>query len=197
MASPSAISFDTFYHIYNRGINRGDIFIEKRNYKHFMALYTRYIEPVAETYAYCLLKNHFHILVRIRSENDIKTPHIDSPSRSFSNFFNAYAKAINKAYQRTGSLFQHPFGRVVVTTKAYFIRLVVYIHQNPQKHNFVPDFRDWKYSSFGVHLSGNTTHLERGTVLDWFGGAQGYIAMHAEIIDNRDQTLKVFVPHDE
>ena len=54
------------YHIYNRGTNRENVFVEERNYRHFLQLYAKHIQPVAETYAYCLLKNHFHFLVRIK-----------------------------------------------------------------------------------------------------------------------------------
>ena len=59
------------YHIYNRGNNEEDIFIEERNYNYFMKLYAKYIMPVAETYAYCLLRNHFHLMVRIKSPEEI------------------------------------------------------------------------------------------------------------------------------
>ena len=55
-----------FYHIYNRGNNSENLFREPRNYQHFLDLYDRYIRPVAETYAWCLMPNHFHLLVRIR-----------------------------------------------------------------------------------------------------------------------------------
>jgi putative transposase len=55
-----------FYHIYNRGNNRENIFREERNYAYFLQLYTRHIAPIAETYAYCLLKNHFHLLIRVK-----------------------------------------------------------------------------------------------------------------------------------
>jgi hypothetical protein len=58
-------------------------------------------------------------------------------SRQFSNFFNAYAKTINKAYGRTGSLFQHPFGRVPITTDRQFWNVIAYIHQNPHPHGSV------------------------------------------------------------
>lgn len=60
MTSPSALSFDQFYHIYNRGNNRENIFFEERNYRYFMELYAHHVAPVVETYAYCLLHNHFH-----------------------------------------------------------------------------------------------------------------------------------------
>ena len=55
-----------YYHIYNRGNNGENIFMEERNYTHFMNLYSRYINPIADTFAYCLLRNHFHLAVRIK-----------------------------------------------------------------------------------------------------------------------------------
>lgn len=60
-----------FYHVYNRGINGEDLFKEARNYAYFLKLYAKYIPPVAETYAYCLLKNHFHLMIRVRSEEEV------------------------------------------------------------------------------------------------------------------------------
>ncbi|MBN1976347.1 MAG: hypothetical protein JW918_03000, partial [Anaerolineae bacterium] len=55
-----------YYHIYNRGNNGENIFIEERNYSYFLGLYAKYIEPIADTFAYVLLRNHFHLLVRIK-----------------------------------------------------------------------------------------------------------------------------------
>jgi len=62
---------DRIYHIYNRGINGENLFKEERNYSYFLTKYAQYIEPIAETFAYCLLKNHFHIAIRTRSEAEI------------------------------------------------------------------------------------------------------------------------------
>ncbi len=191
MTSPSPLLFDTYYHLYNRGTNRENIFIEERNYEHFLNLSAKYIDPVAETFAYCLLRNHFHMLVRIKSEKEIMTLKItlpdtgkplgfNYPSKIFSDFFNAYAKAINKAYNRMGSLFQHPFGRVPVTSDRQFWNVIAYIHQNPQKHKFVEYFREWKWSSYGALASEKPTRLKRDVVLDWFGGRQQYLDLHQE-----------------
>ena len=75
---------DSFYHIYNRGINGENIFKQERNYSYFLKKYALYIEPVAETYAYCLLKNHFHLLIRTRSEEEIlKLKEAFAPSEGF------------------------------------------------------------------------------------------------------------------
>lgn len=71
MTSPSPQQLNTYYHIFNRGTNRENIFRQERNYEHFMRLYARYIDPIADTFAYCLLRNHFHMLVRIKAEEEI------------------------------------------------------------------------------------------------------------------------------
>jgi putative transposase len=55
-----------YYHIFNRGINRTNIFLEERNYAYFLNLYAKHVEPTTETFAYCLLRNHSHLLVRIK-----------------------------------------------------------------------------------------------------------------------------------
>lgn len=67
MASPSPLLDDTYYHIYSRGNNGENIFFQERNYEHFINLYFKYIAPIAETSAYCLLRNHFHGSLKTRT----------------------------------------------------------------------------------------------------------------------------------
>jgi REP element-mobilizing transposase RayT len=195
-----------YYHIYDRGVNRANIFIEERNYAYFMQLYAKHIAPVADTFAYCLLRNHFHLLVQIRTDRDprdqtdavSKTDAVletASVSKAFNNWLNAYAKAINKAYGRTGSLFQHHFGRLRVTSDRYFVALVHYIHYNPQKHGFAKDFREWPYSSYHALLSDKTTQLKRTAVLNWFGGPQALRQFHAGPTD--ESSISVLIGEDE
>ncbi len=216
MTSPPPLLFDTYYHIYNRGVNGEDIFIEERNYDLFLKLYEKHLAPVTDLFAYCMLRNHFHVAVRVKLEEEIlesiKTLRVspvnsryvkqgslanqgESQSKKplgsdkvgskyvsdqFSNFFNAYAKTINKAYGRTGSLFQHPFGRVPITSDRQFWNVIAYIHQNPQKHGFVKDFRNWKYSSYGIILNEKPTAINRDDVMKWFGTKEEYLSLHSE-----------------
>ncbi len=176
VSNPIPLEYGKYYHIYNRGINRANIFFEERNWRYFLQLYAEHIEPGADTYAYCLLFNHFHFLVRIKPATELDPTGLQDlsglkrPSQHFSNMFNAYTKAVNKAYNRTGALFQRPFGRIEVTTEDYFIHLITYIHQNPQKHGLVADFRTWPYSSYHALLSTKPTRLKREIVLAWFDG---------------------------
>ncbi len=183
-----------YYHIYNRGNNGENIFIEERNYAYFMNLYAKYIDPIAETFAYCLLRNHFHVGVRIKDlgenlENlgglqDLRG--LKNPGQQFSNFFNAYSKAINRACGRTGSLFENRYRRREVTTDGYFQRLIHYIHWNPQKHGFVADFRAYPYSSYQLFLMDKPTFVKRVEVLDWFGGRDGFVKQHQEFVAEKE-----------
>ena len=182
-----------YYHIYNRGNNRENLFLETRNYPYFLTLYEKYIVPIADTYAYCLMRNHFHLLVRMKETSQVlKT--CDVYSKGFANFFNAYAKAINKAYGRTGSLFEGRFGRIPVTNTAYFETLIFYIHFNPQKHCFVADFRDWYWSSYHILIGNGPTSLKREEIQRLFGGVQGFEEFHRGMLD--DRKLNQFIDRD-
>lgn len=213
MTSPSPLLFDTYYHIYNRGVNGENIFVEERNYDYFLRLYEKHLAPVTDLFAYCMLRNHFHVLVRTKSEEEIledrqtlkvsetfRVSNKEKPlgskyiSDQFSNFFNAYAKTINKAYGRTGSLFQHPFGRVPITSDRQFWNVIAYIHQNPQKHKFVKDFREWKYSSYGIILSDAKTGVHRNQVMKWFGNSDDYLSLHTQWVT--DAQAKWFAEDD-
>jgi putative transposase len=183
-----------YYHIYNRGNNGIDIFLETENYYHFLRLYAKYIEPIAETFAWCLLKNHFHVLVRIREKEEINTsefsystvdnPKIIDPSRQFSHFFNAYTQAINKRHNRTGSLFERTFERKLVSSEIYFQQLIFYIHNNPVNHGFVEKMSLYPWSSYETIISNKPTRLKRNDVIALFGDAENFIYYH-----NQEQDL--------
>ena len=147
MEQKQPILHGNYYHIYNRGNNGIDVFLDSDSYYHFLRLYAKYVEPIAETFAWCLLKNHFHLLVRIKDKNEIdenqltynttEKPKVIDPSRQFSHLLNAYTQAINKRHNRTGSLFETTFERKIVTNEKYLQQLIFYIHNNPVHHGFV------------------------------------------------------------
>ena len=194
-----------FYHIYNRGINGENLFKEERNYDYFLEKYSKYVAPVVDTYAYCLLKNHFHILVRIKDFEDPKEnlkelmdkqkwEQYPNVSKQFSHFFNSYAQSINAANKRTGGLFETSFKRKLVHNDLYFSRVILYIHANPQKHGFIKDYRDYPYSSYWSHLSEKSTKLKRDEVLGWFGNEEEYVKFHSftNFVDMKDDFIIEF-----
>lgn len=165
-----------FYHIYNRGNNSGIIFKEDANFLYFLILLKKHISPIAEIYTYCLLNNHFHLLIKIKENEDNKVKY----EQSFSNLFNAYAKAYNKKYNRTGKLFEERFKKIKIDDEFYLTELIYYIHANPQKHGILKDFRDYKYSSYKTIISSKPTVLSRDEVIKWFGGLSFFIEYHLD-----------------
>jgi REP element-mobilizing transposase RayT len=187
MQKTNPLEPDKYYHLYTRGNNKVTLFRDPGNYSYFLQLYRKYIAPYADTFAYCLLPNHVHFLVRVKGEEDLKPQWLTedgakliSVVRQLGHLLNAYAKTINNRYGRVGRLFQHRFGRKEVTSEAYFTRLVYYIHFNPQHHGLIEDFSDWPYSSYHSILSNSKTALQREEVLAWFGGREDYRRFHEE-----------------
>ncbi len=159
---------DNCYHIFNRGNNATDVFVEEANYDYFLVLLKKYVLPVADVLSYCLLKNHFHLLVEIKEDNH------KVASKSFSNLFNSYSKAINKKYKRTGSLFEKRFKRIKITDNDYLRQLIVYINLNPVYHQFVNKANDYKYSSYRAIISDKPTLLNRHRIIDLFEDKENF-----------------------
>ena len=195
MSRSTPLEYDKVYHIYNRGINRSSLFFEPKNYSYFLSLYRKHLAPVAGTFAFCLLENHFHLLIRIRSFDTVSSTFKGSPPvlfRPFSNFFNAYTKAINKAYGRTGKLFEESFKRKEVATEEYFTQLIYYIHSNPQHHGLRDDFRTYPHSSYPLLANKLPSWLEKEEVLDFFGGLNSFLRFHQERVEHLQEVLAYF-----
>ncbi|MEM6842901.1 MAG: transposase [Bacteroidota bacterium] len=189
---------DCFYHIFNRGNNRENIFYNQENYRYFLRRYDQYLSNYLDTFCFCLLPNHFHLLVRIKPANDILSQaQIDfkkntmAPevlvSERFRRFFLSYSKSINKQTKRVGSLFQKPFRRKKVTDSGYLVNLVSYIHFNPAHHRVHSDYTSYPWSSYARILNDNPTKLRREELLSWFGGRQGFINFHRVNCDNSQE----------
>lgn len=74
-----SLEYGKFYHIYNRGINGCNFFNENENYDYFLHLYDKYVSKVAKTFAWVLMRNHFHFLVRIKSVEELNLQGVKNP----------------------------------------------------------------------------------------------------------------------
>ena len=177
--------FGKYYHIYNRGTNSCNVFTEEHNYKYFLDLYDRYIPDIADTFAWVLMKNHFHLLVRIKENTEMDSPTLSDssksapdPSNQFSNLFNAYAQVFNKNNNRTGSLFEHPFKRKLVTDENYFKTLILYIHNNPVHHGLAKHTIEYPWSSYFTCISSKPTNLKRDISIACFDDINNFKEAH-------------------
>ena len=181
------------YHVYNRANTQFDrLFIRPANYHYFLKLYRRYVSPFAETLAYCLLPDHFHLLIRIKAEPEIRAILVETPgyerysaepvpqlmSEVFRRFFIAYAKAFNKQWRRRGSLFQKDFKRKIVYDQAYLEQVLYYIHTNPTHHGMYVGYDQYPWSSYQAHLGTASTFLSRDEILALTGGREGFVRFH-------------------
>jgi len=172
---------DNYYHIYNRANGREKLFVNDDNYKFFLKQYESYVSQIADTFAYCLMPNHFHFLVKIKSEKELsallgfQTLTGVKLSQQFSHLFNSYTQAFNKQQGRRGSLLSRAFNRKKITSEDYLKNTINYIHQNPISHHYVSDLEKWKYSSYLSIINDKPTKLKKQEVIDLFHDKQNFI----------------------
>src|SRR5690606_7767576 len=151
-------------------------FREEENYLFFLRKYKLYLSKYIDTYAYCLMPTHFHLLIKVK-EDETK---MDLITVAFKNFFISYVKSFNKKYARTGSLFQPKFKKKLIDKEDYLTRVIFYIHANPVTGKYCDNIEDWPYSSYNTFLSESPTSLKRKEVIDWFNGKEHFKRFHDE-----------------
>ncbi len=211
---------DTIYHVYNHGNGDDLIFRESENYRFFLKRFKVYISPIAWIYAYCLMPNHFHFLIRIKNEKELiecfkeKYPgKIGSAagersamsfgdiadlsesiskliSNQFKNFLISYSKSFNSMYNRRGSLFLDNIKRIPIQNDDYFTNMIRYIHFNPVLHNFTDDLHLWKFSSIHSYHSDKRSLILKQDVFEWFGGANEFKKFHKSIQKDEFDSMK-------
>jgi putative transposase len=180
-----------YFHIYNRGVNSENLFKEEKNYHYFLQQYILYCSDVLETHAYCLLKNHFHLLAYVKENVEVPRKNGEgmfrlNASKQLSHFFNSYAQSINKMYDRPVPLFESPFERKLIDNDSYLASAICYCHHNPQLHGFVTDFKDWEFSSYHAIIDNDNTFVSPQKVIDRFGGIAAFKKAHKIDLGNTD-----------
>jgi REP element-mobilizing transposase RayT len=163
---------DSMYHICNRAVGNEVLFKNEKQYIHFLKCIEKYLLPKANIWSYCLMPNHFHLLIEIKENITGETI-----SKAVSDCCNAYTKWLNTLTNRKGNLFMRPFKRNRIQNEGHLAWTIWYIHRNPTHHNYGVDFKDWKFSSFKAIIS-TGTKVAAKTVLQFFGGVEAYLQFH-------------------
>lgn len=185
-----------YYHLFNRGTNRQKLFFSKDNYKYFLKLMDKFLSEYMSILAYCLLPNHFHIIVKINNcqEQNIElNKEIDSGKlavRQLMKLFITYAMSVNVKEKRTGNLFAPKYKRLHITSDEYLKYLVFYTHYNPEKHGITGQFSSYTYSSFRAICSSKTTKVDRDLVLELFDGHDNFLNYH-DIVHKERKELEL------
>lgn len=184
MPAKSSVKYyiaNSIYHIYNRGVEKRKIFLDEQDYKVFLTYLKQYLSNSEESselqgltlqyhktksyfeeielLSFCLMPNHFHLLVKQKNKNSIKN--------FTQSLFTRYSMYFNKKYKRSGPLFQGRYKATNVLNKDYLLDLTRYIHKNPFKYtkNLIES-----YSSYSTYPGlNNTTWINKNVVLDYFG----------------------------
>jgi putative transposase len=174
---------NTYYHIYNRGVARQKIFLDKNDYKKILSYLKLYLTPfdlekqsikvsptkMLKNYygeitllTYCLMPNHFHLLVNQKNSFGI-AEFMKSLSMKYSIYF-------NRKYNRTGPLYEDRYKAVEVVSEGQLIYLTKYIHRNP--NDILPAktrLAGYKYSSYGNYLKEfSQSWVNTDIVLEYF-----------------------------
>jgi len=194
---------DNYYHIYNRANNSMPLFYNNTNYFLFLKFIRIYLENYAEVLAYCLIPNHFHLLIKttrkliIQENEDLKTiTDLEvigaKVSEQFRQMFIKYAYIIKSQENIKGSIFQKPFKRVLIESESQLLKTLFYIHYNPVKHNVRSDYTIYQYSSYKALTTNCKTNIARDHVITLFGSVQNLIEFHQFCWDvKKDLALEV------
>jgi REP element-mobilizing transposase RayT len=151
----------SFYHIFNRGNNSQTIFFQERNYRYFLDKLKKYIAPNANILAWCLMPNHFHILVKAHAESlktvKEKPVKINALTEGIRLLLSTYTLGIQKQESIKGSLFQQK--TKFKNADSYLTAVFHYIHQNPLRAGLIKRLEDYQWSSFQEYLCESTQSI--------------------------------------
>ena len=167
------------YHIMLRGINRQQIFEDEEDRQRFIETLYRYQESCGyDIYAFCLMGNHIHLLLK-EGQEDLTT--------IFKRIAGSYAYWYNWKYYRSGHLFQDRFKSEPIEDDGYFLTVLRYIHQNPVKAGICKKVEDYPYSSYCAYLA-EDDHINTRFAFSMIPKDQ-FMDYHMEI--NSDRCLEI------
>ncbi len=194
---------DSFYHVYNRGLNKMDIFKEDEDYRVFFNLLKRVLGEKEqmnkqgrvypnfhndlELLSYCLMSNHFHLLIRTKNKPKLLPEFMKSVMTSYVMFF-------NKKYGRTGPLFGKRYRAVRITSDDYLWHISRYIHLNPL--DIGKNYTKYNYSSIQYYLKRKrSSWVKPDEILDMFKEArqdykeflEDYVEKKAELRELKEE----------
>jgi REP element-mobilizing transposase RayT len=182
---------DQYYHFYNRGNNRQVIFFERDNYLYFLKGMKKYLREKVDILAYSLMPTHYHILGRVRSKTSefLKNSEVSSVevSKAMMQLGVSYTKAINKRFDRVGSLFQGQFQGKPIQHYNHLLNLCLYIHANPVKDGLVALPENWEFSNYLEWMNlREGTLVNREFICENFGTPEEYKTLVMEYIKTRN-----------
>ena len=146
MSRPLRIQYpDALYHVMNRGRRGDEVFTEAEDYAAFIDLLKEIVDDYnVKVSAYCLMSNHYHLLVKTPDSNI---------SRAMRHLNGVYTQRYNRIHHCDGPLFRGRYKAILVEADSYLLELLRYIHRNPLEANLVDNLQKYNWSSHKGYLS--------------------------------------------
>jgi len=187
MARPLRIEFKgAFYHILSRGNERRDIFLQDDDYELFLGVLEEMSDRFeVDIFAYVLMNNHYHLLIRTNQQN---------LSKSMQWLGTTYTRRFNLKHSRSGHLFQGRFKSILVQNDAYLMQLSCYIHRNPLQAGLVNRLADYRWSSYRTYAykASHISWLNTDLILSQFNGKDSYKAYREKVQKYSEEEAKTF-----
>ncbi len=157
-----------YYHIYNRGCNKENIFFNKDNYYYLLKkMKSTFKDYGANLIAYCLMPNHYHFLVRQMTEKEL--------SKWLRKIFGGYSQAVNKEQNRSGTLFEGRPKHIAIEKEEYLDHLMWYVHTNPVSAKLVNNPDQWFFSNYLECIGKrNGIMFDKNFIRERYGSFSGY-----------------------
>jgi hypothetical protein len=194
---------NNYYHFVCKSIDGILLFPAIEDYKVFKDRFKKFTDEFLQPWCYCLLPNHAHHIVKIKSPSIIKNSIDKFPvenktkamlsfltdstneialdkmiDRQMNSFLVSYANYYNNKYNRQGGLFQKPFKRIAIADDAHLQQAIIYTHANAQKHGIVNDYKQYPFSSYGEIIKENNYYINSKNVTAFFGGIEKLIKIN-------------------
>lgn len=176
------------YHVYNRGVEKRNIFLDEQDYKMFLyylfiyvyplekvlrryptlpiRLYSKNLATKVEILAFCLMPNHFHLLIKQTTASGV--------TKLLKQVTNAYTEYFNQKYHRVGGLMQGSFKAVEISSDDSLLHISRYIHLNPLVSGLVKDLKDYQWSSYLSYIQAKPTFCKTEVIMAHFKSAGAY-----------------------
>ena len=203
----SPFLYDNHYHLVFKSIDGVLLFRQDADYLTFLKRFALFTGFVMDTWVYCLLNNHAHFIIKIKSIEaiitNIKKTELPKQTvamkkilatpdgqdvfdemieRQVNSFMVSYANYTKNKYQHHGGLFQKPFKRIRIDSDAHLQVAIIYSHANPVKHKIFKDYLFYPYSSYALFLTDTSHYCVVDEVLIFFGGVEKFILLHKKQI---------------
>ena len=175
------IKSGSFYHISNHAVSHDLLFCDDKDYELFLNLLTKLVLAYAILLAYSLLPDHYHLILKINK--DLNGDSAAIISNAFRKLGSQYARAINKKYNRRGTLFMRPYKRTIIENENSLRQLIVYLHLNPVKHSetLVLDYKSYEWSSYKTLIFNTNKILDYQQIFKLFDTKPNLIEIHESI----------------